>query len=250
MSFVNESPNIARLQPELAIGGYSAHDGTVEFYSRVSLLTTAQSRVLDLGAGRGAWFEDDTSTFRRQTRLLRGKVAEVIGCDVDPVVEENQAIDKAHIIVPGQPLPIDNESIDVVVSDYVFEHVEDPLSLGKELYRVLKPGGWVCARTPTKYNYVSVAARLVSNLRHASVLKLAQPGRKAEDVFPTVYRLNTKRDISQAFPTSHFEDYSYVYCFEPQYHFGNAFVYRALCLLHRLLPNTVHGNLYIFLRKR
>lgn len=250
MSFVNVSPDIARLQPELAVGGYSAYDGTVEFYTRVSLLTSSQSRVLDLGAGRGAWFEDDVSDFRRNVRLLRGKVAEVIGCDVDPAVKANQAIDTAHVIAPGQPLPIESGSVDVVVSDYVFEHVEDPVALGQELHRVLKPGGWVCARTPTKYNYVSVAARLVSNLRHASVLKWVQPGRKAEDVFPTVYRLNSKKDISQAFPLSQFDNFSYIYCFEPQYHFGSATAYRLLSLMHRLMPAALHGNLYIFLRKR
>ena len=250
MSFANVPPDIARLQPELAAGGYSAFDGTVEFYTRVGLLTGSHSRVLDLGAGRGAWFEDDTSDFRRQVRLLRGKVAEVIGCDVDPAVRDNQAVDTAHVIAPGQPLPLESGSIDLVVSDYVFEHVENPLALGQELQRVLKPGGWVCARTPTKYNYVCVAARLVSNIRHASVLRWAQPGRKAEDVFPTVYRLNNRADLERAFPPTQFEHHSYVYTFEPQYHFGRAWVYRTLCFIHRLLPNSLHGNLYIFMRKR
>lgn len=250
MSFFNVPPDIARLQPELAVGGYSAFDGTVEFYTRVGLLTTPQSRVLDLGAGRGAWFEDDASDFRRQVRLLRGRVAEVIGCDVDPAVKDNRAVDTAHVIVPGEPLPLASGSVDLVVSDYVFEHVEDPLALGQELNRVLRPGGWVCARTPTKYNYVCLAARLVSNLRHASVLRWAQPGRKAEDVFPTVYRLNNRSDLERAFPPALFEHHSYVYTFEPQYHFGRAWVYRALALAHRFLPASLHGNLYIFLRKR
>ena len=250
MSFVNIPPDIAKLQPELAIGGYSAYDGTVEFYTRVGLLVSPESRVLDLGAGRGAWFEDDASSFRRSVRLLRGKVAEVIGCDVDPAVKLNQAVDTAHVIVPGEPLPLADSSVDLVVSDYVFEHVENPQALGQELNRVLKSGGWVCARTPTKYNYVSVAARLVSNLRHASVLRWVQPGRKEEDVFPTVYKLNSKGDISSAFPPAIFEDFSYVYCFEPQYHFGRSMVYRLFSLLHRLMPATLHGNLYIFLRKR
>lgn len=250
MSFVNVPPAIARLQPELAVGGYSALDGTIEFYTRVGLLVTPQSRVLDLGAGRGAWFEDDRSDARRSVRLLRGRVAEVVGCDVDPAIKDNQAVDTAHVVVPGAPLPLESGSVDLVVSDYVFEHIDDPQGLGLELDRVLKPGGWICARTPTKYNYVSVAARLVSNIRHARVLSWAQPGRKAEDVFPTVYRLNSQRDINQAFPPERFENHSYVYTFEPQYHFGRAWVYRTLGLMHRLLPVSLHGNLYVFLRKR
>ncbi len=250
MSFVNVSPEIARLQPELAMGGFSAYDGTVEFYTRVNVLAFPQARILDLGAGRGAWYEDDESTYRRSLRLLKGKVAEVVGCDVDPAVMQNKAVDTAHVIALGQPLPLESESVDIVVSDYVFEHVEDPLGLGLELFRVLKPGGWICARTPTKFNYVSVAARIVSNLRHASVLRWAQPGRKEEDVFPTVYRLNTRKDLARAFSPAQFDDFSYVYCFEPQYHFGRALIYRFLEILHRLVPVSLHGNLYVFLRKR
>jgi SAM-dependent methyltransferase len=138
----------------------------------------------------------------------------------------------------------------MVVADYVFEHIPDPAWLAGELARILRPGGWICARTPTKYNYVSVAARLIPNLRHARLLRLAQPGRKAEDVFPTVYRLNTRSSIQKYFNSAQFQDYSYVYSCEPQYFFGSGAAYRVLQFLHWLLPAALHGNLFVYLRKR
>ena len=250
MSFMKSQAAISALHPEMALGGFSAYDGTIEFYSRVKALAKPDMTVVDLGAGRGAWYEDEDSTFRRNMRLLKGSVKEVIGCDVDPAVLQNNAVDRAFVLEAGKPLPLPDASVDMVVSDYVFEHIENPAWLAAELDRILKPGGWICARTPTKYNYVSLLARMVSNLKHARLLHFAQPGRKAEDVFPTVYKLNSRADLAKVFAPARFQDYSYIYCFEPQYHFGWVIVYRAFQFIHWVLPSSLHGNLYVFLQKR
>ena len=45
MTFVKVPPDIAQLQPGLAMGGFSACDGIVEFYTRVSLLTFGRAWV-------------------------------------------------------------------------------------------------------------------------------------------------------------------------------------------------------------
>lgn len=250
MSFAKTSVEIARLHPEMELGGYWAYDGTVEFYGRVKALARPDMLAVDLGAGRGAWYEDDDSHFRRDMRLLKGHVARVIGCDIDPAVLNNRAIDEARLLKPGEPWPFEDASVDLIISDYVLEHIEDPGTFANEVHRILKPGGWLCARTPTRHHYVSIAARLVSNLRHAKVLQFAQPGRKAEDVFPTSYRLNTPKDVSAAFGTARFDNCSYTYCSEPQYHFGRAWIYRLFQLAHWVLPASMIGNLFIFLRKR
>jgi len=249
MSFAKSSPEINRLHPEMRLGGFLAHDGTVEFYSRVKALARPTDFAVDLGAGRGAWFEEDESDFRRDMRKLKGQVAKLVGCDIDPAVLGNRAVDSARLLVPGQPWPFDDASVDFIVSDYVLEHIQDPQAFAAEVHRVLKPGGWLCARTPTKYHYVSIGARLISNMRHAKILESAQPGRKAEDVFPTAYLLNTQGDLDRAFAPSRFENLSYTYCSEPQYHFGRAWIYRLFQFVHWLLPAAMTGNLFIFVRK-
>jgi SAM-dependent methyltransferase len=231
------------------VGGYLAKDGTVEFYGRIRALATRESVVLDFGAGRAAWFEDDQCEYRRTLRLLKGSVLRVVGCDVDGAVMINRAVDSAIVVKPEEPLPLANGSIDLVIADYVFEHVEHPAQLAAELHRVLKPGGWICARTPTRWNYVALCARLVKNVSHARVLKYAQPERKPQDVFPTWYRLNARRQIRRAFSQG-FDDHSYLYSNEPQYHFGIAAVYWLFRAVHWVTPTAFHGNLFIFLQKR
>ena len=250
MSFTRSLPSIVRLHPEMKLGGYSAYDGTIEFYGRVKGLVKSQMCVLDFGAGRGAWYEEEDSPIRRDVRLLKGHVSEVIGCDLDAAVLDNKAVDRSVLLRPDEPWPFDASSIDLIIADYVLEHLADPGAFASEITRILKPGGWLCARTPTRYNYVSVLARVVRNVDHARVLRRVQPGRKDVDVFPTLFRLNTHSAVRKAFRPEQFEDCSYLYSFEPQYHFGSAAMYRLLRIAHRFLPTALHANLFVFLRKR
>jgi len=97
--------------------------------------------VLDFGAVRGAKQSEDLVSYRRGLSSLKGRVRELIGVDVDPVVMTNEALDRAFVITPDGELPIPDQSIDVVVSDFVFEHIQDPARAARELDRVLKPGG-------------------------------------------------------------------------------------------------------------
>lgn len=50
-------------------------------------------------------------------------------------------------------LPFKENSVDAIICMSVLEHVEDPLTAAKELYRVLKPGGSCFIYTPFLYYY-------------------------------------------------------------------------------------------------
>jgi SAM-dependent methyltransferase len=228
------------------LGGYQKLDGTLEFYGRVGAILRPTDTVLDLGAGRGAWFFEDKCETRRRVRDLKPKVACLIGADVDPVVLANPTTTKNVLIVDGR-IPVAEQSVDVVVADYVLEHIQDPGAFAAEIGRVLRPGGYLCARTPHKYHYVSIAARLVRNRRHKDVLAHVQPDRKAVDVFPTAYRLNTLGALRRAF--AGFSCFNYLYAGEPQYYFGRASLYRFLELVHSVAPAALVSNLFVFMRK-
>jgi len=49
-------------------------------------------------------------------------------------------------------LPIKDNYFDCVALGEVIEHVEDPESVLKELFRILKPGGWLSLSTPLRDN--------------------------------------------------------------------------------------------------
>ncbi len=145
-----------------------------------------KTSCLDFGAGRG---NVSAMNFREQG-------ARVSGVDVSPAVLENPYLDSAQVM-NGSLLPFESESFDLVFSDNVLEHLDDPVSIFKEIYRVLKPGGIFIAKTPNKYHYMPAIARITPTWFHRLYNKWR--GRATEDTFPTRYRANSQADLrSQA----------------------------------------------------
>lgn len=138
----------SRFYPEISASGFSRDDGSVTFYSQVAALLAHEHRVLDFGAGRGELIADDPVPFRRWLTNPKGRCAHVEGCDVDPVVLDNPFLDGAKVIEIGEPLPYADASFDLVLSRYVFEHVDTPGQTAAELLRVTKPGGGFAQSRP------------------------------------------------------------------------------------------------------
>lgn len=241
---------IAAFHPEVKISGYTSGDGTIEFYNRIRSLLKPTMVVLDFGAGRGAWLEEDPCEFSVRTRTIRGQVARYVGCDVDTAVLHNSSLDERVVIDTGKPLPFADGQFDIIISDYTLEHIGEPRELASELCRVLRSGGWICARTPNKYGYISILTRLVGNASHSRILRFAQPGRKERDVFPTHFRLNTLRALRKYFPPSDFEHMTYRYEAEPSYFFNSRVVFWLMSAVNKVLPRQFSSTLLVFLRKK
>ena len=236
--------------PESAAGGYTHTDGTVEFFGRVNALLDPTMVVLDYGAGHGRGAQEDPVHWRRSLQTLKGKCGRLIGADIDPVVIENPALDEALLIEPDGNLPLEDSSIDLIVSDATFEHVADPARVAAELGRVLKPGGWLCARTPNRWGYIGLGTNLIPNRWHVALLKYLQPHRKAEDVFPTVYKLNTRRDLKRYFPIDRWDHSVYGHFAEPAYFGTSKLMWGMVMLSYRATPADLAPTWMIFLRKR
>ncbi len=114
---------------------------------------------------------------------------------------------------------------------------------------MLKPGGWFCGRTPAKWGYVGLGARAIPNGMHTGMLASLQPQRKAEDVFPTVYKLNTFGDLDRHFPPGDWLNCSYGYNGVPSYHGNRRILFRLIEAWCWLVPRALSAKLHIFLRK-
>src|ERR1700693_852391 len=54
------------------------------------------------------------------------------------------------IVSPGDQLPLEDNSVDFVVSSHVIEHFPDPIKALREWYGVVKPGGYLYIIAPHK----------------------------------------------------------------------------------------------------
>jgi SAM-dependent methyltransferase len=237
-----------RMFPEIAAGGYSRVDQTVDFYGRVNALLAPDSVVVDFGAGRGG-FMDLPDSYIRRLRSFQGHQRRVIGVDVDPIVKENPSVDEAHVWEPGTPIDLPDASVDVVVSDFTFEHIDDPSLVIPELDRIVRPGGWVCARTPNRWGYIAIGATIVPNRWHARVLSRLQPGRQERDIFPTRYQLNTLAAVRRQFPAPTWEVHGYTSNGLPAYVGKSRAMYYLTYHFMRLMPRRLGAMYLFFIRK-
>lgn len=246
-------PVIERFFPEVGAGGFSRIDGTIEFYTRVNALLAPNMTVLNFGAGRGQAVHDDPSDYRRRLCALRGKAARVIGADPDPVVRTNPDIDEAIVMDLAYDgsfaLPLGDAVVDLIVSDFTFEHVTNPAATVAELNRVLKPGGWLCARTPNKWGYIGLGNQIVPEAMKKRLLQRLQPNRKEEDVFPAVYRMNTISGVAAMLLPLGYRNLSYAMNAEPAYFGHSSLMWRLMLGVNRLAPTSLGSMLLLFLQK-
>ena len=104
--------------PESRFGTFTDVDGTIAFYLRVNGLVDAESVVLDVGCGRGA-YADDPTPVRRDLRILKGKVKKVIGIDIDESGEKNPCLDVFNLITEQNVWPLQDSSVDLCLCDNV-----------------------------------------------------------------------------------------------------------------------------------
>jgi SAM-dependent methyltransferase len=243
---------LKRFYPESTLLGHTFVDGTAAFYNSVNgfIGKNAKDKVLlDLGCGRGSYMDED-DYYLIHLQNFKGRVKKVIGVDVDIDASANPAIDEFRLLELNKPWPIDDASVDICVSDWVVEHIADVSFFFSELNRVLKKGGYACFRTTNKFSYIALCASLIPNSLHSRLLVKVQSSRKEKDVFPTVYKCNTKKKFSQALAQHGFEPYIYYHDSEPNYlkfsYLSFAFGY----YLQKFLPAFMRTTILAFGMKK
>jgi len=145
--------------------------------------------------------------------------------------------------------PIESNSVDLAFADYVVEHVTNPDSFFSEARRVLKPGGYLCLRTPNSLSYIALIARMIPNRMHSRVTKVAQQGREEKDVFPTVYKCNRPRTLRRQLRKSGFECVVLQTESEPGYLNFSPLAFRIGVIWHAICPPMFRSTLQVFARK-
>jgi SAM-dependent methyltransferase len=155
-------------------------DGTTEFHGVCRENATPGAKILEVGAGP----TNPTSAFL-------ASLGELYGIDVSQEVNGNEHLSKSAVIERGR-FPLPDEAFDLVVSNYVVEHVADPGEHLAEIRRVLKPGCRYVFRTPNLFHYVAIVSRFTPHRFHtlaANRLRAFDPDQ--HEPWPTVYAMNT-----------------------------------------------------------
>jgi SAM-dependent methyltransferase len=183
MAVTSNAAAIARLDLRLYPNAGSNWDDTA-FRTAVLALLQPHMTALDLGAGSGHVVQMN----------FRGMAARICGVDPDPRVLENPHLDEGRVGF-AESIPYPDSTFDLVFSDNVLEHLEVPEIAFQEIRRVLKPGGLFLAKTPNRWHYVTLLARMTPTGVHKFCNRLR--GRPEQETFRTFYRANSPRQIQK-----------------------------------------------------
>jgi 2-polyprenyl-3-methyl-5-hydroxy-6-metoxy-1,4-benzoquinol methylase len=108
--------------------------------------------LLDVGCGQG-----------RLWGFVRRRFERYLG--VDAVRYEGFPPDGQFVraVLDGEPVPLPDESAEVVVAVETVEHLENPRACARELTRLVKPGGWVVITTPNQLSLLSLLTLVVKH---------------------------------------------------------------------------------------
>jgi ubiquinone/menaquinone biosynthesis C-methylase UbiE len=115
-----------------------------------------QAKVIDLGCGSGTF-----------SSLVKQKICceKIWGVDLhdgglDMARQKGVLVTKSDLNIR---LPLEMNSFDVVVSNQVIEHLFYPIRFMKEIYRILKPGGYAVVSTENLASWDNIAALIFGN---------------------------------------------------------------------------------------
>jgi SAM-dependent methyltransferase len=114
-------------------------------------------------------------------RMLRGDEVDLYGCDVVsgdfPPFYEFARLKYSQIHHPYL-LPYEDGSFDVVFGSGVLEHVPNASESLKELYRIIRPGGYfIMTMLPNRLSYTEWIARRLRRPRHLRTYSLSEAKR-------------------------------------------------------------------------
>lgn len=168
---------------------YPGYEGDVGFYFKKLLdhVVVDGSSLLDAGCGRqsygGAFYK---------------RAAKKVGIDLDAkAAKENTALDT---VTQGslERLPFPDASFDIVVAQWVFEHIQNPKTCAEEISRVLKPKGVLLFMTPNAWSPFVLMTRFLP-LAFKKFLRKRFLSIDEADTYPTHYRMNTELGLNRLF---------------------------------------------------
>lgn len=161
----------------------------------LSELLNKDADWLDLGCGHQLLPEWMPGWEQYEAQIMNA-ARSVTGIDLDVSAIRRHRHIARRVVGDLHHLPFKDDSFHLVTANVVVEHVADPALLLAEAHRILHPGGIFLFHTPNFLSYGTLIAALLPQIWKNKLALLLQ-GREEEDVYPTFYRINTRRKIEK-----------------------------------------------------
>jgi SAM-dependent methyltransferase len=113
----------------------------------------------------------------------------LVGVDPDASSLKQNPVIRQRVVAVGPTLPFRDASFNLVTADMVFEHLEDPAAVLRDIRRVLGFSG-ICILHTVNARYWQTALGRSLPQRIKNLLVGLSEGREESDVYPTYYRFN------------------------------------------------------------
>jgi SAM-dependent methyltransferase len=230
-------PFLTRLLSQMLVGKKAIFKPIkYSVYPYFDILKNAK-KALDIGCGKGLFLD-----------VLKNAGKETFG--LEPDVDAVQIlVDKGHHAMQGNVFTatIEDNSFDLVTMFQVFEHIETPDLLIKEVYRILKPGGYFIIETPNSASRLAKKKNYWRSLEFPRHLILHSP----KSISSLLEKENFQSKIVVRVSPSDIKDSFFL-----QHHTSSAFKRKwiAWCLLPYItlqyLFNASKGSLLIAIAKK
>lgn len=177
-------------------------------------LIRKDTKVLDAGCGK-----------KGIMNKYKGMTACTVGMDMQlSALKRNTAMDY-KIVSSVYSLPFREETFDVIISQWVVEHLSEPKMAFSEFKRVLKDNGSLILVTNSVYNPLMFFNAVMPEGIRDRIKKRALPPEIEEDTFPTYYKCNSVGKLDKALRDFGFEKRFAGYVGDPSFFVFSKFLF-------------------------
>lgn len=206
---------------------------TARYQALIAESIQPRARILDLGCGRGGVVE----------RL--GRKGIWVGLDPDwQSLSDHRTPFFSRGCANAEAIPFFSNSLDIVISSWVFEHLADPAPVFNEISRVLRPGGHLFFLTPNaRHPIPRLSQKLTRSLKaqHAFVHRLYN--RVPADTFAVHYQANTWDKIDAYAAQVGLQLIEVEFVEDPSYLAWNALTFVLAVTFENVLPAWWHVHI-------
>lgn len=177
---------------------YPEFQETIDIFKKIGpRLIKKDDRILNIGAGRVSRLEQ----FFAQAKI-------VYGLDPDrKALMANRRLTR-KIVGVAENIPLPDNSVDLVILEWVLEHLQEPEKALSEISRVLAPGGKVIFAAPNLLNpiiFLLATVKKLSNYFSQRIVVRLLLDRERKDVYKAYYKINTRRRLIRTFQKFNFK---------------------------------------------